>query len=476
MLSAAAPGVVLAVVLTAWNYSSKPLWRDEFYTWETARRSVPQMVALLRDNTDVGLAGYYAAMHVWLLASTSVWWLRLPGAVATVVVVAAVALVGRRVGGTAVGVVAGLLAAALPAVTIHAQEARPYPLVLAAVSLTVLAMLRYRESPGQGRAWALALVAAVPGFLHPIVGLPVVVGLFAAALLRPGRASRAGVVLTSLPAAVGGGALVLLGAQAAAGQDSAARQSLTQLLDLASVLVGAWWLTALLWAAAVVGLVAAHRGRSRLEAAGAFPVLLGALVAPFVVVCALGLAGSFSEPRYVSAATIPLSVLAAVGLVAASSRLPRALSTLALGATTLGVVLALVVPVVSLRQAPFFGDDPRSGTLSLARHLEPGDAVAFNGGTARGLTDLYLPAGTTVEDTLLVRSPVASSTIWGIDAPEDAWPRLLGPHRRLWVVSMSRSGYPWNEDPRVARLTAGRSMMMKESYGNWHLTLWVQEP
>ena len=468
-----APGVVLAVVLTAWRYSSKPLWRDEFYTWDTARRSLAQMVVLLRDNPDVGLTGYYAAMHLWLLVSTSVWWLRLPGAVATVVVAGTLAVLGRRVGGTAVGVVAGLLAAALPAVAVHAQEARPYPLVLASVSLTVLAMLRYRENPGQGRAWALAVVAAAPGCLHPIVGLPVVVGIFAAALLAPGRAPRAGVVLTSLPAAVGGGALVLLAAQAAPPQDPAARQSLTQLTDLAAAPVGAWWLTAALWAAAAVGVIALHRGRSRLDAAG-FPILLGALVAPFVVVCAMGLAGSFSQPRYVSAATVPLAVLAALGLAAAASRLPRSLSTLALGAATLGVVLALLVPVVSLRQARFFGDDPRSGTLSLASHLQPGDAVAFNGATTRGLTDLYLPAGTRLEDTLLARSPTASSTIWGIDAPEDAWPRLLGPHPRLWVVSTSPSGARWDDDPRFARLTADRSMLTRESYGNWHLTLWAE--
>ena len=473
---AVAPGVALALALTAWNYSSKPLWRDEFYTWDTARRSLPQMVALLRDNTDIGLAGYYAAMHLWLLVSTSAAWLRLPGAVASVVIAATVALLGRRVGGSAVGVVAGLLAAALPAVTIHAQEARPYPLVLAGVSLTVLAMLRYRQRPSPGHAWTLALVAAVPGLLHPIVGLPAVVGVFAAALLAPGRAPRAGVVLTSLPAAVVGGALVVLGAQAAARQDSATRQSVTQLGDLAPALVGPWWLSALVWAAAALGLVALHRGRSRLQAAGTFPILLGALVAPFVVVGAMGLTGSFSEPRYVSAATVPLAVLAALGLVAGASHLPRPVRTAAVGVTTLGVVLALVIPVAALRQAPFFGDDPRAGTLSLARQLQPGDAVAFNGGTARGLTDLYLPAGTTLDDTLLARSPAASGTIWGIDAPEDAWPGLLGPHRRLWVVSMSRSKGRWNEDPRLARLTADRSMLTKESYGHWHLTLWVQKP
>lgn len=466
------PGAMLAIVLTVWNYSSKPLWRDEFYTLDTARRSLPQMVALLRDNTDIGLTGYYGAMHFWLLISTSVWWVRLPGAIATVVVAGTVALLGRRAGGTAVGVVAGLLAATLPAVVIHAQEARPYPLVLAAVSLTVLTMLRYRERPGPGRAWTLALVAAVPGCLHPIVGLPVVVGVFAAALLSPGRASRGGVVLTSLLAAVGGGGLVLLGARVAARQAANPRQGVRQLLDLAPSLVGAWWLTVLLWLAAVMGLVVLRRRSPRPGGASAWPVLLGAVAAPFVVVCGMGLTGSFFQLRYVSAATIPLAVLAAVGLVRAASSLPGRAWVAGLVTISVVVVTLLLIPAASLRRAAFYVDDPQAATLSLAHQLRQGDVVVFEGGTARGLTAMYLPPGSRLDDALLAETPQASSTVSGVDVPQDTQIGVVRPAARLWLVGTMKMAGGWSDPARAERLTVGRSVAVRENYGRWYIEAW----
>lgn len=469
-LAAIAPGVALATALTAWDYSSKPLWRDELYTLDTARRSFPGMVAVVRHSPDVALVGYYALVHLWLLLGTSSWWLRLPDAAATVVAVGVVALLGRRVGGTAVGVVAGLLAAALPAVVVHAQEARPYPLVLAATALTVLAMLRYRERPDRGRAWTLALVAAAPGCLHPIVGLPAVVGVFAATLLLPGRASRAGVVLTSSLAAVGGGTLVVLGARVAAQGGAAPPVSLDRLAHLPPSLVGAGWVGVAVWLAAVAGAVALHRMRARTQA-GPLPVLLGALVAPFAVVGGMGLAGSFFEPRYVSAATVPLALLAAAGLVRAAASLPRPGSAAVPVVATVAVLVALVVPAAVLRQVPYYEDDPRAAARSLARQLRPGDAVVFDGVTARGLTERYVPVGTSLPDTLLARGPLVSHSISGVDVPAAAQRGLLATHDRVWVVSSAHDG-AWNDLARVRRLTAGRTEVEQQDDGGWRVGLW----
>ncbi|CAA9435591.1 MAG: hypothetical protein AVDCRST_MAG35-2902, partial [uncultured Quadrisphaera sp.] len=163
--------VVLAVALTAWRYDAKPLWRDEVYTLTTAGRGFAEMLELLAVR-DAGLVGYYALMNPWLALGEAPAWMRLPGALATPVAVGLCAAIGRRVGGPTTALVGGVLVALTPSVVRHAQEARPYPLVLAAVALTALLLLRAGARPTARQRTAVAATAAVAVALHPLVALP----------------------------------------------------------------------------------------------------------------------------------------------------------------------------------------------------------------------------------------------------------------------------------------------------------------
>lgn len=258
-LLALLPGLLLATALTAWRFDAKPMWRDEWYTLGTADRPLLDVLHLVSGSQDVGLAGYYSAVHAWLLLGDGTAWLRLPSAVGTLVLVAATVAVARRQAGRAAGVVAGLLAAVAPEVVAHAQEARPYPLVLAGVACTLWSLLRYRERPGPGRAWTVALVAVVPGTLHPIAGLPAVVGMLGAASLRPGLASRREIVAVALPAAVTGSVLVGAALVVAAGQSSGPPPTADDLPLLLTSLTGGRWLAAGTLVAATAGALALRR-------------------------------------------------------------------------------------------------------------------------------------------------------------------------------------------------------------------------
>lgn len=468
-----APGVVLATLLTAWNYSSKPLWRDEWYTLSTANRPLLDMLEIIK-GPDVGLAGFYSVMHLWLLVDDAVWWLRLPSALATVALSVVTALLARRLAGLAAGVSAGLLIAVLPPVVLHAQEARAYPLVLLTTTATALLMLRYRDHPTPRLAWGLVVVAALPGCLHPIVGLPAVAGLFLGAVISPGRAARSRLVLISLPAAAGGLLLIAAGFRQQVGAATQERPSVGDLAALPGSLVGPLWITALLWGLVVVGLVSLGSPRPPRHGAGTWVVLTCWLLAPFVVVSGMGLGGSFFRARYVSDATPVLAVLAAMGLgclvgIVVSRR--HLATTLVVGGATIVALVPLVPAAGLLRDRTYYADDPRSAALAIAADTQPGDAVVYIGPTARGMTTYYLPDSTMLDDVLMTQSPAQSKSITGREVPEEDRDEALSGHPRVWVVALT-SGGTWPDEAKAADATANRSRISDDEYGNVRVELW----
>ncbi len=462
------PGVLLSALLTAWQYSSKPLWRDEFYTLSTARRPLVDMIDLLRVS-DGGLTGFYGVMHVWLLIDDSVAWLRLPAAVCTVVLPALVVLVTTRLTDTGAATAAGVLVAAMPAVTSHAQEARAYPLVLLAITATALVAMRLRERPTAGRVWTFAVVAALPGFLHPIVGLPAVVGMVLALLVAPGHAARKTVTLTAVPAALVGLGLVAVGLRQADGVPSSAGAE--QLLRLPLVIAGAWWTAVVLAVLIVLGAMAAHRNFRSKGHGGTHLLVVAWLLMPFIAVVALSLAGSYFQTRYVSAGAPAVAILAAAGLQHAVVALRQTVAATVAAAVLVALTVPLVMSAAHLREQSYVSDDPRSATQALASRWQAGDAVVFVGTTARGLTQMYLPDGIRLDDPLLTSPPTASNTISGRELEGAARTAALFKHSRVWVVSAPlASAQPLTAD-RIG-LGAGYAEVEREDFGSFELALW----
>ncbi|PWJ48469.1 Uncharacterized membrane protein [Quadrisphaera granulorum] len=439
---------LLAAALTAYRYDAKPFWRDEVYTLSTAGRSVGDMMGLLSER-DAGLVGYYLIMQPWIAVSEASWWIRLPGAVATVVLVALVAVLGRRFAGPWGGLVAGTVAALAPAVYLHGQEARPYPMALTAVVVTVLLLLRSTERP---RAWiwpVAATTALLAVLLHPLVTLPSVGAVFFAVWLRPGRARRWALVLAALPAGLVGAGLVVAGSMQAA-ERPPAPATLPEYFTFWRLVADVPWLGWAVLALAVVGAVVLLR-RGPTRDSGREPhalVLVLWAPMPVLAITTLGLMGGYFNQRYASAALPAIAVLAAVALTALPAAARRLASRSARGERWAGwaAVTAVVVLLVSLvpagvgfRQARAGFDDPAGAAQQIAAQAQPGDAVVYVGNVVRPMVEAYYPPGLAgsdrLTDALLVASPEDSDTLGGLEVYRVVDKIAeLAPHRRVWLV------------------------------------------
>ncbi len=475
-LSVLAPAV-LALALSVWRYDTKPLWRDEIYTLVTSGRSLEEMYSLLIDR-DAGLAVYYTLMHAWLLVSTDPVWMRLPSVVATVVAVGLTAAVGRRVGGNPVALLAGTFVALSLALVIHAQEARPYPLVIAAVAGTALLALRTAEMPRRGNLVGLALVGALAVGLHPLVALPAVAGIFAALWLRPGRALRRHVTVAGLPAAALGLALVAVGMRQAQESPPAVMPlwKLSTFWKIIGDTPGPGIVVGLL---AVTGAVLLGRRWRELLMLTAWAVL------PLAAVATLGLSGSYFNARYSSAAVPALCVLAASGLVLGAQRWARraprqraAAVPVAVGAGVLAAVLALGPMVASFRTADYDFDDARSAAAALAAEDQPGDAVVFVGSVTRPLVSTYLPPGELasgeLDDVLLAPGRYLEGSRGGTLVPADEREALLADRPRVWLVGTMAvaTGDLGRGSISAKTVMSGRDLVSRTDHGHVRVELW----
>jgi mannosyltransferase len=155
------PAVVTAA-LGLYQINVPILWRDELATWSAASRTLPQLWAMVH-NVDAVLGLYYLGLHLWMAVfGDSAAAMRLPSVLAMTGAAAVVALTGKRLGGTRVGLISGLIFAVIPSVSRYAQEARPYAFATFFAALATLLLLRAMERPTWLRwgCYALALAAA----------------------------------------------------------------------------------------------------------------------------------------------------------------------------------------------------------------------------------------------------------------------------------------------------------------------------
>ncbi|WCN80641.1 glycosyltransferase family 39 protein [Micromonospora sp. LH3U1] len=158
--------VAVALGLGWWRLGARDLWNDELVTWHATSLSVDQFRMLI-GNIDLVHAFYYLFMSaVTALAGDSAIALRLPSVVAIGLTAGLVALIGRRLFDTPVGVLAGLLFALLPTVSRYAQEARSYALVTLAATAATWLLLRAIGQSSRARWWAYGIALVLVGWLH----------------------------------------------------------------------------------------------------------------------------------------------------------------------------------------------------------------------------------------------------------------------------------------------------------------------
>lgn len=193
----------MAAALRFYGLGKESLWADELGQIIVARRGLWETITTSaghRGNTPLD----YVITHVMLQFGTSEVWLRLPAALFGIGAVWLLYLVGRRLFGLTVGLVATTLLALTPLHIYYSQELRFYSLATFAILATVYAFTLATEGKDR-RLWSLfSAVATVALYSHyyallVLVALGLWLSLFRRDALLPFVVSSATALLLFAP-------------------------------------------------------------------------------------------------------------------------------------------------------------------------------------------------------------------------------------------------------------------------------------
>ncbi len=169
--------ILLAWVLRAMGLDFQPLWWDEGYSLYVSTMDIPSMVA--RTAEDIHPPLYYALLHLWIvLAGSKAVAVRMFSVASGIVTIPLLYLVGRRLFGSTVGILAALIVAVSPFHVYYSQEVRMYGLETALGLLSVYLMSMWlnigagQKGPGTSKVpgpWLLCgyvLVTSAAMYTH----------------------------------------------------------------------------------------------------------------------------------------------------------------------------------------------------------------------------------------------------------------------------------------------------------------------
>ncbi|MET8146733.1 glycosyltransferase family 39 protein [Actinoplanes sp. NPDC049668] len=367
--------------MTLIGIGERQLWRDEHATWWAASLSLPDLWRFA-ETVDFVLVPYYVVLHGWVAVfGDSAVALRLPSALCIAGAAALTALVGRRLFDATAGLFAGLLLAAVPAVTRYGQEARPYAMAVLASVAAVLLLLRALERPSALRWLYYGLAVALVAASHLVALMALAAHLIAVVAAARADRERRRRILIGWAVAAGSAVLVssplVLVGRRQGGQISWVPDPTWERVQLfpadlfMSPAAAGFFLV--LGLAALAGLAFKARVFAALLAVWA---LLPAVLAYYTFH-----EFSFFYPRYLLF-TIPAWVLAAAY---ALRRLTAEAGARGAGAAVLAATLAGLTFVSWDQQVLIRGDGIltefgfRPAAAFIRAHQQPGDAVVFAG-------------------------------------------------------------------------------------------------
>ncbi|TJZ59007.1 hypothetical protein FCH28_02350 [Streptomyces piniterrae] len=467
---------LLALALGLWGLPRQgALWRDEAATWEAAQRSVPEIWHMI-GQVDVVHCLYYLLIHtVFEVFGPGLAALRLPSVLGAVIAAAATAATGRRLTGPMGGLSAGLVLALLPVMQRYAQEGRAFALVSAGVVVATWLLVgavcpeRSGTSPdGRERrgewAWAwrwgaytaVMLTTALLNWLSLLAlaahGVTVLIAWRAGQrpLLARWLAAAAVIVSGTLP-------LIL-----------ASRRQVDQVAWIPPAsgvtLLG---VTAMLVVALICARVPRHRishsripphripqqgipsqhPRSERTELSHVAVGLPLLAVPqSVLLLASWLVKPLYVDRYVLFAYTGLALLvgpavaravrAAVSYGRTGGRSWRRIPGEALLAGVVAVVFAALLPLeLSLRTPASRTDDVRVTADRVAALARPGDGIVFVPDQRRDAALVTPSSFRGLHDLALAESPVASGTLYGVEAAPPRIRAAMLARKRIVVVT-----------------------------------------
>ena len=130
----------IGFILRVWEIGTKGLWLDEAFSVWLGWKPLGEMLSwLVRIDQHPPL--YYALLHFWTkLAGDNPDDVRMLSAILGTLTIPVMFLLGRRLMGTSVGLLAALILALSPFHVRFAQETRMYTLLMLNVSLALLAL------------------------------------------------------------------------------------------------------------------------------------------------------------------------------------------------------------------------------------------------------------------------------------------------------------------------------------------------
>jgi len=198
--------VLLGAVLRFYGLDVQSLSDDELASWDFSNRgTLSQVIEGVRGDIHPPLYFLILRFAQWIFGDSE-WALRLPSAVAGLLSIPAIYLLGKKLYSEREGIIAALFLTVLWAPIYYSQEARPYAMLILLSILTsyfwwdVMLDLRYRrELPA--REAALYVICAVScAYLHYLGLLLVVLQGVALAALMYGALRKA--MLLYIPVAV----------------------------------------------------------------------------------------------------------------------------------------------------------------------------------------------------------------------------------------------------------------------------------
>src|SRR5256886_14774705 len=172
----------LMLIVAMYQITRPAWWADELATWGAVRLGWGGLFRLL-GNVGAVVGPYFTLMKAWTtVAGTSTFALRLPSALAMVAATALLTILGGRLAGRRVGLLAGFAFALVPATSRYAQAAGPYAFVILFAIVATLALTRLLGRPSWPRALLYGGSVTVLGAFHLVallllVAHGIVVGL-----------------------------------------------------------------------------------------------------------------------------------------------------------------------------------------------------------------------------------------------------------------------------------------------------------
>lgn len=371
--------VVIAAHLRFRFLAAKSFWLDEAVSAELARLRWSQFSRVLWHR-EANMALYYVLLHYWMKFGSSEAFVRSLSVVFAVATLPVIYALGRRLFGTAVGLIAAWLLAINAFHVSYSQEARSYALVVFLVTLSTLLLLRNLQEPAAARWMSYAIVSALAIYAHFFAAL-VIVAQGASLVSLRGRdfawrdyaRSVRWIVYITLPLAI---VAARIGGTPV---DWIPRTSPAIVLNFFNGLAGygSKWLLALDALAFAIAGFAAWRARRSVDrapenAGWPFALIFSWLFVPVVLTIAASFVRPFFVDRYLIVCLPAMMLGVAAGIVRVR---PKALAWAF--AAVISVLTFVPTRAYLHHGSQMYAEDWRSATAYILDRAQPGDAIFF---------------------------------------------------------------------------------------------------